>query len=105
MLLQAVVKRKAEEKRLFDLVDKCSEDMLEHVEEAVEMIRIAIWCLHNDPRIRPSMSMVVEALEGGMIMDFVPDYGFLTCMVEDAPAEVEMILSDPQEPSIFSAPR
>ncbi|XP_065869368.1 G-type lectin S-receptor-like serine/threonine-protein kinase SD2-5 [Euphorbia lathyris] len=105
MLLQAVVKRKAEEKRLFDLVDKCNDDMQKHVEEAVEMIRIAIWCLHNNPSIRPSMSMVVKALEGGMMMDSVPDYGFLTCMVEDAPAEVEMILSDPQEASILSEAR
>ncbi|EEF46442.1 serine-threonine protein kinase, plant-type, putative [Ricinus communis] len=58
ILLLPRVKQKAEENRLIELVDKCSEDMQQHVEEVVETIRIGIWCLHNDPPKRPSMSMM-----------------------------------------------
>ncbi|KDP29864.1 hypothetical protein JCGZ_18439 [Jatropha curcas] len=104
-LLLWTVKRKAEENQLMDLVDKCSEDMQQNIEEAAEMIRIAICCLHNDPTRRPSMSTVVKILEGVIPIEPVYDYGFLTSTAVEAPDGVVMVLSDPQPASILSGPR
>ncbi|XP_057985675.1 G-type lectin S-receptor-like serine/threonine-protein kinase SD2-5 isoform X2 [Hevea brasiliensis] len=103
-LLLPIVKQKAEQNQLIDLVDKCT-NMQQCIEEAVEMIRIAIWCLHNDPTKRPSMSIVVKVLEGVKTMEPVSDYGFLTSTVVEAPAEVVVIHSEPQSASILSGPR
>ncbi|KAF2303985.1 hypothetical protein GH714_025917 [Hevea brasiliensis] len=103
-LLLPIVKQKAEQNQLIDLVEKCT-NMQQCIEEAVEMIRIAIWCLHNDPTKRPSMSIVVKVLEGVKTMETVSDYGFLTSTVVEAPAEVVVIHSEPQSASILSGPR
>ncbi|RVW82317.1 G-type lectin S-receptor-like serine/threonine-protein kinase SD2-5 [Vitis vinifera] len=46
--LLSLFKRKAEEDQMLDLVDKYSEDMQLHGEEAVELMRLAAWCLQND---------------------------------------------------------
>ncbi|PIA33930.1 hypothetical protein AQUCO_03900053v1 [Aquilegia coerulea] len=100
-----VVKRKAEEDALCDVLDKRSEDMQQHQEEAIKMIRIAIWCLQGDCTIRPSMSMVVKVLEGGMDMDNISDYSFLTLTPMVLSREVTSSSSAPQLPSILSGPR
>ncbi|KAG0484675.1 hypothetical protein HPP92_008754 [Vanilla planifolia] len=62
--LISLILEKLKENRLADLFDQNSSDMRLHGEDALEMMRLAIWCLHNDSNRRPSMSMVVEALEG-----------------------------------------
>ncbi|CAI9089140.1 OLC1v1023651C1 [Oldenlandia corymbosa var. corymbosa] len=62
--LLAVFKGKAEEGKLKELVDKRSEIMQENIEEAVEMMKIAAWCLQGDFTKRPSMSLVVKVMEG-----------------------------------------
>ncbi|KAF2301203.1 hypothetical protein GH714_020801 [Hevea brasiliensis] len=88
-LLLPIVKQKAEENQLTELVDKCT-NMQQFIEEAVKMIRIAILCLHNDPTKRPSMSNVVKILEGVKTVEAVSDYGFLTYTVVEAPPKVVM---------------
>ncbi|KAJ9190206.1 hypothetical protein P3X46_001432 [Hevea brasiliensis] len=103
-LLLPIVKQKAEENQLTELVDKCT-NMQQFIEEAVEMIRIAILCLHNDPTKRPSMSNVVKILEGVKTVEAVSDYGFLTYTVVEAPPKVVMVPSEPQSASILSGPR
>ena len=64
MHLIAIFKRKAEENRLADMIDKCSEDMQLHEEEVMETMKIGVWCLQSDFARRPSMSVVVKVLEG-----------------------------------------
>ncbi|PIA41809.1 hypothetical protein AQUCO_02200323v1 [Aquilegia coerulea] len=71
-----LIRRKAEEDQLIDVVDNQNEDMQEHREEAVKMIRIAIWCLQGDYTRRPSMSTVVKVLEGVMDVENISDYSF-----------------------------
>ncbi|KAK2984947.1 hypothetical protein RJ640_013373 [Escallonia rubra] len=58
--LLEILKEKAETNALVDLVDKCNLNMQRHGEEAVELIKTAIWCLYTDPARRPSMSTVVK---------------------------------------------
>lgn len=62
--LLGIFKRKAEENRLADIIDKCSEDMQLHGADVVEMMKVGAWCLQSDFARRPSMSVVVKVLEG-----------------------------------------
>ncbi|XP_010242180.1 PREDICTED: G-type lectin S-receptor-like serine/threonine-protein kinase SD2-5 [Nelumbo nucifera] len=93
-------KRKAEEGKLADMIDKHSEDMQLHGEEVVEMMRLAAWCLQIDFTRRPSMSVVVKVLEG--VMDVEPnlDYSFSSALPVAA-AEVTRSYM----PSVLSGPR
>ena len=76
MHLLAVFKRKAEENRLADMIDKCSEDMQLHEEEVMEMMKIGVWCLQSDFARRPSMSVVVKVLEGSVGVEDNLEYNF-----------------------------
>uniref|UniRef100_F6H549 Receptor-like serine/threonine-protein kinase n=1 Tax=Vitis vinifera TaxID=29760 RepID=F6H549_VITVI len=64
MHLLGIFRRKANEGQVLDMVDKNSEDMQRHGAEVMELMKVAAWCLQNDYARRPSMSVVVKALEG-----------------------------------------
>lgn len=59
------MQKKAGEDQLLDVVEDLDEDMQDHREEVVRMIRIGVWCLQNDYTM-PLMSTVVKALQGDM---------------------------------------
>ncbi|WOL14151.1 G-type lectin S-receptor-like serine/threonine-protein kinase SD2-5 [Canna indica] len=50
--------------RLEDFMDSHGNDVQLHRQEAIEKIKLAVWCLQGDPDQRPSMSTVVNVLEG-----------------------------------------
>nr|DAD37782.1 TPA_asm: hypothetical protein HUJ06_008423 [Nelumbo nucifera] len=109
MHLIGLFKRKAEEGKLVDLIDKYSEDMQLHGAEVVEIMRLAAWCLQNDFTRRPSMSVVVKVLEGVMDVETNLDYSFSTSPL---PAERTVThneagfgVSVPILPSVLSGPR
>nr|POE83602.1 g-type lectin s-receptor-like serine/threonine-protein kinase sd2-5 [Quercus suber] len=101
------------EDRLLDLVDKCSEDMQLHGGEVVNMMRVAAWCLQNDFTRRPSMSMVVKALEGAVNVESDLDYFFSNPSLPNIPnmrvgvenQEVHIVAASSLFPSILSGPR
>ncbi|KAK8495534.1 hypothetical protein V6N11_013395 [Hibiscus sabdariffa] len=62
--LLGLFKRKQEEGRLVDLVDKCSDDMQSNAVRVVETMKVAASCLQTEYVKRPSMSAVVKLLEG-----------------------------------------
>ncbi|XP_077226965.1 G-type lectin S-receptor-like serine/threonine-protein kinase SD2-5 [Tasmannia lanceolata] len=105
--LLSLLMRKAEEDRLLDIVDNGSEDMHIRGREAVEMIRLAIWCLQGDCSRRPSMASVVKVLEGVMDVELGLDYNFLTPPPVAAMAhrEVHLGSSGTILASILSGPR
>ncbi|PIA33921.1 hypothetical protein AQUCO_03900046v1 [Aquilegia coerulea] len=107
MHLLSVLKRKAEEDRLFDMVDENSKDMLIHKKEAVEMIKIAVWCLQSDFTKRPSMSVVVKVIDGLMEVELNLDYTFSTTVTPTAMIQQEAKLgsSTPLLASVLSGPR
>ncbi|OIT36407.1 PREDICTED: G-type lectin S-receptor-like serine/threonine-protein kinase SD2-5 [Nicotiana attenuata] len=74
--LVSVFRRKAEQEQLMDMVDKNNEDMQLHKEEVTEMMSIAAWCLQGDYTKRPSMTLVVKALEGLVSVESNLDYNF-----------------------------
>ncbi|KDP21143.1 hypothetical protein JCGZ_21614 [Jatropha curcas] len=107
MHLLPIFMRKAEEHQLMDMVDKSSEDMELHKSEAVEMMKVAIWCLQSNYTRRPSMSMVVKVLEGTVEVEADLDYTIQhpTTM---APIRIEANLENTTtllRPSLLSAPR
>ncbi|KAK4342253.1 hypothetical protein RND71_038069 [Anisodus tanguticus] len=69
-------RKKAEEGQLVDLIDKHSEDMQFYTEEVIKTMQIASWCLQSDYTKRPSMSMVVKAMEGVLDVEKDLDYSF-----------------------------
>nr|POF15815.1 epidermis-specific secreted glycoprotein ep1 [Quercus suber] len=110
MHLVDLFKKKFEEDRLLDLVDKYSEDMQLHGEEVVNTMRVAAWCLQNDFTKRPSMSMVVKVFEGVMNVESDLDYFFSNGPLLNTRAgvdnqEVHIIAATPLLPSILSGPR
>ncbi|XAR55814.1 Non-specific serine/threonine protein kinase [Bertholletia excelsa] len=68
--------RMAQNGQLLELVDRRSVDMLSHGSEVVEMMKLAAWCLQSDFVRRPSMSVVVKALEGWVDVEQDLDYNF-----------------------------
>ncbi|KAL9355303.1 hypothetical protein Peur_053273 [Populus x canadensis] len=97
---------KAQEDQLIDMVDNSSEDMQLHRLEAVEMVRVAIWCLQSDHTRRPSMSTVVKVLEGTMGVEADLDY-CLQNATTMAAIRREAVLDSTATllPSLLSGPR
>ncbi|XBH65895.1 hypothetical protein VPH35_119389 [Triticum aestivum] len=64
-----LLREKATDNQMIDLVDKHSDDMVSHQDEVIKMMKLAIWCLQHDSIRRPSMSVVIKALEGAIIIE------------------------------------
>ena len=108
MHLLSIFRRKAEEEQLADIIDKESEDMQEHGEEVVEMMRLAAWCLQSDYSKRPSMSMVVKVLEGSVRVEVELDYSFSYSPLPGkslAQGYKDASSTTPMLPSTLSGPR
>ncbi|WOK92705.1 G-type lectin S-receptor-like serine/threonine-protein kinase SD2-5 [Canna indica] len=73
-LLQEMIKSD----RLLDLLDRNSNHTKLHENEAIEMIKLAVWCLQTDSNRRPSMSTVVKVLQGAAAIDAGLDYDIVT---------------------------
>ncbi|XAR56455.1 Non-specific serine/threonine protein kinase [Bertholletia excelsa] len=100
-----IVKQKTIEGRLEDLIEGCSEDIRSNREEALNMIKVALWCLQIHYR-RPSMSMVVKVLEGSTEGDLVTDPQFLAMGDIDIQIQLNTNISIPLGVSIaLSGPR
>nr|AEI84329.1 lectin-domain receptor-like kinase [Nicotiana attenuata] len=97
-------KKKAEEGQLVDLIDKHSEDMQLYKEEVIKTMQIAAWCLQRDYTKRPSMSMVVKAMEGVLDVEKSLDYSFNPQTVSVIP-NITFAHSTPLLPSVLSGPR
>ncbi|GAB4852728.1 hypothetical protein Ancab_040553 [Ancistrocladus abbreviatus] len=102
--LTSLVKIKADEDRLVDLIDECSRDVQLHKEEALKMLKIAIWCLQPH-FIRPTMSMVVKVLHGPQDFEALTDLGQLSLVPEEFPLGDAVAVSTRPTESLLSGPR
>uniref|UniRef100_A0A803L3Z6 Receptor-like serine/threonine-protein kinase n=1 Tax=Chenopodium quinoa TaxID=63459 RepID=A0A803L3Z6_CHEQI len=102
--LTNLVKVKADEDQLSDLVDEHGEGMQQHKEEAVKLMKIAIWCLQPH-FIRPTMSMVVKVLQDLPNMEALTDLTYLNMVHEAAPMEANYGFSVCPTDSLLSGPR
>lgn len=75
--LISLIQEKLRDDLFVELFDKNSNDIHVHKEEAIMMMRLAIWCLQSDCNRRPSMSMVVKVLEGSSNVDINMDCDLL----------------------------
>nr|XP_051185300.1 G-type lectin S-receptor-like serine/threonine-protein kinase SD2-5 [Lolium perenne] len=75
--LISLLEEKARSGQLLDLVDSGSNDMQFHLEEVMEAMRLAMWCLQVDSSRRPLMSTVAKVLEGLTSLEASPDYSFV----------------------------
>ena len=102
--------KKIKEFQLLDLIETYNEDMQLHGAEVVNMMRVAAWCLQNDFTRRPSMSMVVKALEGAVNVESDLDYFFANPSLPNMRVgvenqEVHIVAASSLFPSILSGPR
>ncbi|KAJ6725129.1 G-TYPE LECTIN S-RECEPTOR-LIKE SERINE/THREONINE-PROTEIN KINASE SD2-5 [Salix viminalis] len=68
--LLRMLQEKAGEDRLIDIVKNLDDQYMQSDrEEIIRMIKIAAWCLQDDPERRPLMSTVVKVLKGVMEVD------------------------------------
>ncbi|XP_051224074.1 G-type lectin S-receptor-like serine/threonine-protein kinase SD2-5 [Lolium perenne] len=94
-----LLREKAQNNQLIDLIDKHSDDMLSQHEEVVQMMKLAIWCLQHDSIQRPSMAIVIKVLEGAISIQTF-DANSIT-FAQDNPSAY----SAPSQASILSGPR
>ncbi|KAK9225279.1 hypothetical protein WN943_010320 [Citrus x changshan-huyou] len=102
--LLRLLQEKAKEDRLFDIVENFGEEVENHRDEMIRMIKIGAWCLQNDPGKRPSMSTVVKVLEGVMEVVANISYKFAQAMPYVSIVNSDHISSRPTE-SALSNPR
>ncbi|VAH56592.1 unnamed protein product [Triticum turgidum subsp. durum] len=76
--LITLLEEKVKKNHLEDLIDKSSNDMQAHERDAIQMMKLAMWCLQIDCKGRPKMSEVVKVLEGTMDAESNIDHNFVT---------------------------
>ncbi|KAL0903904.1 hypothetical protein M5K25_025966 [Dendrobium thyrsiflorum] len=91
--LISLLQEKVKIDRLLDMVDRNEMDIQLHGEKAVEMMRLAMWCLQTNSSKRPSMSTVVKVLEGNSSMETNLDYNFFTSATLNANDDVCIAIS------------
>ena len=100
-----LLQEKAKNGKLEDMIDKNSEDMNIHMEEVLEMINLAIWCLQSDSSRWPAISLVVKVMEGERNVESDLNYNFFDL----SPAIVVPVgqpnFSALPNASVLSAPR
>ncbi|KAF5948879.1 hypothetical protein HYC85_014836 [Camellia sinensis] len=107
MHLLSLFKRKAEENRLVDIVDKYSEEMQLHGVEVVEMMRVVVWCLQRGLpcqwwlRSWRVLLDVENNLDYNFFNPVIPRTTVATCHQEGAVGATSILLF----PSVLSGPR
>ncbi|XP_044971833.1 PR5-like receptor kinase [Hordeum vulgare subsp. vulgare] len=75
--LITLLEEKVKNDHLVDLIGRNSNDMQAHKQDAIQMMKLAMWCLQIDCQRRPKMSEVVKVLEGAMSADNNIDHNFV----------------------------
>ncbi|XP_078159090.1 G-type lectin S-receptor-like serine/threonine-protein kinase SD2-5 [Carex rostrata] len=100
-----LLEEKSKINALLDLIDINLSDVKSYKKEIVDVMKLAMWCLQWDSTRRPSMSMVVKVLEGGMEVETSLDYNFVSSipLIVNIPGIVDQ--SVPLVASVLSGPR
>jgi hypothetical protein len=104
--LITLLEEKLKSDQLVDLIDMCSSsDSQAHKQEAIQMMKLAMWCLQIDCKRRPKMSEVVKVLEGTMSAETDIDHNFVVINPATLGASRTVDLSAPPLASVVSGPR
>ncbi|KAJ6416290.1 hypothetical protein OIU84_002188 [Salix udensis] len=99
-----MLQEKAGEDRLIDIVKNLDDQYMQSDrEEIIRMIKIAAWCLQDDPERRPLMSTVVKVLEGVMEVDSNIVYEFHHALITPAAADHQNSSAQPQASELSTA--
>uniref|UniRef100_A0A7N2QX34 non-specific serine/threonine protein kinase n=1 Tax=Quercus lobata TaxID=97700 RepID=A0A7N2QX34_QUELO len=60
--------------RKLDLLGENDEEAIDNVKRVENYVMIAIWCIQEDPSLRPTMKKVVQMMEGAVEVSFLPAY-------------------------------
>ncbi|KAG5234648.1 G-type lectin S-receptor serine/threonine-protein kinase [Salix suchowensis] len=102
--LLRMLQEKAGEDRLIDIVKNLDDQyMPSDREEIIRMIKIAAWCLQDDPERRPLMSTVVKVLEGVMEVDSNIVYEFHHALITPAAVDHQNSSAQPQASELSTA--
>ncbi|KAJ6333832.1 hypothetical protein OIU77_009672 [Salix suchowensis] len=102
--LLRMLQEKAGEDRLIDIVKNLDDQyMPSDREEIIRMIKIAAWCLQDDPERRPLMSTVVKVLEGVMEVDSNIVYEFHHALITPAAVDNQNSSAQPQASELSTA--
>ncbi|KAF9621847.1 hypothetical protein IFM89_028435 [Coptis chinensis] len=102
--LLRLLEENAKENQLHTMIDNNCDDLQLHREEVIEMMKVSVWCLQCEHSRRPSMSAVVEVLEGVMNIEPVLNYNF-SFIVPSSKMMRGLLDSTPLLPSVLSGPR
>jgi len=100
-----LLQEKAKNGKLEDMIDMNSEDMQIHMEEVLEMMNLAIWCLQSDSSRRPAISLVVKVMEGERQVETNLEFNFFDLSALNAVLVGEPNLSSLPIASVLSTPR
>lgn len=107
--LLSVFMKRAEEERWLDLMDRSCEGMESNGEEVLKVMQLAAWCLQSDHAKRPSMSVVINVLEGVQnVQRKGLDYNLYNPQMFVNKAQFQVVGSQdvtPLLPSVLSGPR
>lgn len=68
-----IVKEKMMEGKLMEVVDPCLQREEIREEEVMVLVRVALWCIQENPEVRPSTAEVVDMLEGRKPVPMPPE--------------------------------
>ncbi|XP_055959757.1 probable receptor-like protein kinase At5g20050 [Mercurialis annua] len=70
-----IVHRKLKEGKIMEIVDErlIESGMKIEEREVKRLVNVALWCIQEKPRIRPTMDKVVEMLEGRVVVEEPPE--------------------------------
>uniref|UniRef100_A0A8I6XW40 non-specific serine/threonine protein kinase n=1 Tax=Hordeum vulgare subsp. vulgare TaxID=112509 RepID=A0A8I6XW40_HORVV len=101
-----VLREKAMNSQLEDMIDGNNQDMLSsNKDEVIEIMKLAMWCLQSDSNRRPSMSVVVQVMEGERNVESDLNYNFFDLSPAIVVPVGQPSFSAPPGASVLSAPR
>lgn len=104
--LITLLEEKLRSDRLVDLIDMCiTSDSQAQEQEAIQMMKLAMWCLQIDCKRRPKMSEVVKVLEGSISVETDIDHNFVVTNPPSFSAPRIVVMSAPPLASEVSGPR
>ncbi|XP_043725676.1 probable receptor-like protein kinase At5g20050 [Telopea speciosissima] len=69
-----IVSEKERQGKLMEIVDeRLTENGGIDEKEVKLLVHVALWCIQEDPKLRPNMASVVEMLEGRVVVDQPPE--------------------------------
>lgn len=61
------------QRRNYILLVENDDEAMDDIERVEKNVMIVIWCIQEDPSLRPTMKEVIQMHEGTLAVSFTPD--------------------------------